>query len=60
MWRQPQAMLLRDMWQAGIHAVMVKVAAIGLYPSSHIATTRSYHIRDFVRDPNNPILILML
>lgn len=31
LWRQPQAQLLRDMWQAGIHAVMVKVAAIGHY-----------------------------
>ena len=29
LWREPQAKLLRDMWQAGIHAVMVKVAAIG-------------------------------
>ena len=30
LWRQPQARLLRDMWQAGVHAVLVKVAAIGL------------------------------
>ena len=29
LWRQPQARLLRDMYQAGIHAILVKVAAIG-------------------------------
>ena len=33
LWRQPQARLLRDMWQAGIHAVMVKVAGMGTSPS---------------------------
>jgi len=36
MWHQPQAKLLRQMCSAGIHAVLIKVAAIGLDPSKHL------------------------
>lgn len=53
MWRQPQARLLRDMWQAGIVAVMVKVAAIGQAPSTlnstqHIHVARPCRVIKFV------------
>jgi diphthine-ammonia ligase len=36
MWNQPQARLLRDMIQAPVHAVLVKVAAAGLRPDRHL------------------------
>lgn len=36
MWRQPQAALLRGMLDAGIQAVLVKVAAMGLEPQRHL------------------------
>ncbi|KAK9812092.1 hypothetical protein WJX73_005916 [Symbiochloris irregularis] len=36
MWRQPQAQLLMDMVGAGIHAVIIKVAAMGLVPDKHL------------------------
>ncbi|KAK9831634.1 hypothetical protein WJX74_003462 [Apatococcus lobatus] len=36
MWRQPQAQLLQAMIDSGIHAILVKVAAIGLDPHRHL------------------------
>ena len=39
LWHQPQAQLLQDMIQAGIHAILVKVAAMGLDPHKHLGCT---------------------
>ena len=39
LWHQPQADLLQDMIQAGIHAILVKVAAMGLSPHKHLGRT---------------------
>ena len=39
LWMQPQADLLQDMIDAGIIAVLVKVAALGLEPARHLGQT---------------------
>ncbi|KAK9813243.1 hypothetical protein WJX72_011346 [[Myrmecia] bisecta] len=39
MWQQPQADLLQGMIDAGIQAVLVKVAAMGLQPHQHLGKT---------------------
>eukprot|EP00891_Asterochloris_glomerata_P000500 jgi/Astpho2/500/Aster-03541 len=36
MWHQPQQLLLQSMMAAGVHAVLVKVAAMGLHPGKHL------------------------
>lgn len=36
MWHQPQQLLLQSMIAAGVHAVLVKVAAMGLHPGKHL------------------------
>lgn len=36
LWLQPQAELLQGMISAGIEAVLVKVAALGLEPGKHL------------------------
>eukprot|EP00803_Ostreobium_quekettii_P003421 evm.model.scf_296.2 EVM.evm.TU.scf_296.2 scf_296:23669-26092(+) len=36
LWRAPQAALFRDMVDYGIHAILVKVAALGLKPHVHL------------------------
>ena len=36
MWHQPQARLLSCMVQDGVHAVLCKVAAMGLKPEKHL------------------------
>ena len=36
MWHQPQASLLSSMVEAGVHAVLCKVAAMGLKPQHHL------------------------
>ncbi|DBA87744.1 TPA: hypothetical protein ACH3X1_004745 [Trebouxia sp. C0004] len=39
MWHQPQASLMSDMVEAGVHAVLCKVAAMGLKPQQHLGKT---------------------
>lgn len=39
MWRQPQVQLLQDMIDSGMHAVIIKVAAMGLKPDKHLGCT---------------------
>jgi len=39
MWHQPQASLLSNMVKAGVHAVLCKVAAMGLKPQQHLGKT---------------------
>ena len=39
LWMQPQADLLQGMIDAGILAVLVKVAALGLEPARHLGQT---------------------
>eukprot|EP00899_Mesostigma_viride_P006604 jgi/Mesvir1/15945/Mv08264-RA.1 len=39
MWRRPQAVLLQEMIDVGIHAIFVKVAAMGLDPKKHLGKT---------------------
>ena len=36
MWHQPQQVLLQSMIAAGVHALLVKVAAMGLQPGKHL------------------------
>lgn len=36
LWHRNQADLLREMVDAGVHAIIVKVAALGLEPSRHL------------------------
>ena len=36
LWHQPQERLLRSMIEADIHAVLVKVAVMGLDPGKHL------------------------
>lgn len=36
MWHQPQASLLTNMVEEGVHAVLCKVAAMGLKPKQHL------------------------
>lgn len=36
LWKQPQAVLLQGMIDAGIDAAIVKVAALGLHPAKHL------------------------
>lgn len=36
MWHQPQAALLAQMVGSGVHAVLCKVAAMGLQPQQHL------------------------
>ena len=36
LWHQPQQQLLRSMIDSGIHAILVKVAALGLDPHKHL------------------------
>ena len=42
LWRQPQARLLRDMYLAGIEAIMIKVASIGTC-SARVACICGHH-----------------
>lgn len=39
LWHQPQAQLLQGMIQAGIEAILVKVAVMGLTPRQHLGCT---------------------
>ena len=39
MWHQPQKELLRAMITGGIHAVLIKVAAMGLVPQRHLGAS---------------------
>ena len=39
LWRKPQEPLLQEMIDAGIHAILVKVAVMGLTPTQHLGKT---------------------
>ena len=39
MWHQPQATLLQGMIAAGVEAILIKVAALGLVPRRHLGRT---------------------
>ncbi|KJE96102.1 ATP-binding domain-containing protein 4 [Capsaspora owczarzaki ATCC 30864] len=39
MWRRPQADLMREMIDAGLEAILIKVAAVGLEPRKHLGKT---------------------
>ncbi len=36
LWHRPQGQLLQDMVDSGMHAILIKVAALGLEPTKHL------------------------
>ena len=39
MWQRDQSELLQEMIECGLQAILIKVAALGLYPSRHLGRT---------------------
>lgn len=39
LWRRDQTELLEEMVSAGIDSILIKVAALGLYPNKHLGKT---------------------
>lgn len=49
LWRRPQVALLRDIVEAGVHAVLFKTAAMGLSPTKHLGKTLAEAEADLYR-----------